>query len=52
MELRTEAERLLGDRFDRKTYHDFILSQGLLPPRLMWAAVVEEFVPARRAAAD
>jgi hypothetical protein len=44
MELRAEAERKMGDRFDRKAYHDFILSQGLLPPRLMRKAVLEGFV--------
>jgi len=35
MEMRTDAERLLGDQFDRQAYHDFILSQGLLPPALL-----------------
>jgi hypothetical protein len=44
MELRAEAERKMGDRFDREAYHDFILSQGLLPPRLMRKAVLEGFV--------
>ena len=47
MELRTDAERLLGDRFDRRTYHDFILSQGLLSPALLRKAVLEQFVPAQ-----
>jgi len=44
MELRTDTERLLGDKFDRKAFHDFLLSQGLLPPRLMRKAVLNEFV--------
>jgi hypothetical protein len=48
MELRTDAERLLGDRFDRQAYHDFLLSQGLLSPALLRKAVMEQFVPARR----
>jgi hypothetical protein len=26
-------------------FHDFLLSQGLLPPDLMRKAVLEEFVP-------
>jgi len=43
-ELRTDAERLLGDAFDRQAYHDFILAQGLLPPSLLRKAVLEEFV--------
>jgi hypothetical protein len=47
MELRADAERLLGDAFDRKAFHDFILGQGLLPPRLVRKAVMEEFVPAQ-----
>ena len=51
MELRTDVERMLGDRFDRQAFHDFVLAQGLLSPTLLRKAVVEEFVPARRAAA-
>jgi len=47
MEMRTDAERLLGDRFDRRKYHDFILAQGLLPPRLLAKAVSEQFVPSQ-----
>lgn len=44
MELRTEVERLMGPRFDRQKYHDFILAQGPLPPALLRKAVLEEFV--------
>jgi hypothetical protein len=51
MELRTDAERLLADGFDRRAYHDFILSQGLLPPALLRQAVMNEFVAPRTAAA-
>ncbi|HET9228314.1 MAG TPA: DUF885 domain-containing protein [Thermoanaerobaculia bacterium] len=47
MELRTDAERALGPKFDRLKYHDFILAQGLLPPSLLRKAVMEEFVPAQ-----
>jgi hypothetical protein len=47
MELRTDAERLLGDRFDRQAYHDFILAQGLLPPSLLRKAVMEDFIGPR-----
>jgi len=46
-ELRADAERLLGDAFDRQAYHDFILAQGLLPPSLLRKAVLEEFVGPR-----
>ena len=49
--LREETEAALGPRFDALAFHDFILSQGLLPPDLMRKAVREEFVPAVRAAA-
>lgn len=52
MELRTDVERILGDRFDRRAYHDFILSQGLIPPDLLRKAVMEEFVAREAAAAD
>lgn len=44
MEMRTDAERILGDRFDRQAYHDFVLSQGLLPMSLLRKAVLEDFV--------
>ena len=51
MELRTEAERTLGPRFDRQRFHDFVLAQGMLPPALLRKAVMEEFVPEQRNAA-
>jgi len=50
MELRGQTEMMLGDRFDRQAYHDFVLAQGLLPPALMAKAVREEFVPSQLAA--
>lgn len=52
MELRTEAERALGPKFDRQRYHDFILAQGLLPPTLLRKAVLDEFVPQMRGQAS
>ena len=45
--LRAEAELVLGDRFDRKAFNDFLLAQGMLPPGLLDSAVREEFIPAR-----
>ena len=45
MELRAEAEIVLGKKFDRLAFNDFILSQGLLPPALMRQAVVDQFIP-------
>ena len=47
MALRAEVERVLGPRFDRRRYHDFLLSQGLLPPSLLRQAVLESFVPSQ-----
>ncbi|MGH9510748.1 MAG: DUF885 domain-containing protein [Terriglobales bacterium] len=46
--LRKDTEAALGDKFNQKKFHDFILAQGLLPPDLMRKAVMEEFVPAQR----
>jgi uncharacterized protein (DUF885 family) len=48
LELRKETEAALGGKFDQKKFHDFILGQGLLPPDLMRAAVLEDFIPAQR----
>ncbi|HTQ80693.1 MAG TPA: DUF885 domain-containing protein, partial [Thermoanaerobaculia bacterium] len=45
MELRSEVERILGKRFDRQRYHDFLLAQGPLPPSLLRKAVYEQFLP-------
>ncbi len=52
MAMRAEAELELGDRFDRKAFHDFILSQGMLPPNLLEKAVLQDFVGSRRVAAN
>lgn len=45
--MRAKAEIALGDRFDLLSYHDFILTQGLLPLQLLDRAVTEEYVAAR-----
>jgi uncharacterized protein (DUF885 family) len=47
MELRTDVERALGKGFDRASYHDFVLAQGLLPPALLRKAVMDEYVAPR-----
>lgn len=47
MELRTDVERMLGKDFDRQSYHDFILAQGLIPPALLREAVMSEYVKPR-----
>ena len=48
VELRAESELLLGKRFDKQAFHDFILAQGLLPPALLRQAVLQAFVPTNR----
>jgi Bacterial protein of unknown function (DUF885) len=49
MQLRAQAEMALGSKFDRLRYHDFILSQGLLPPDVLSKAVLTDFVAAEKA---
>jgi hypothetical protein len=44
LEIRQAAEKALGPKFNVQNFHDFILSQGLLPPNLLRKAVMEEFV--------
>jgi len=44
LELRKDVEAKMGKKFDALQFHDFILSQGLLPPDLLRKAVLEEFV--------
>ncbi len=43
-EIRGAAEKALGPRFNVQRFHDFILSQGLLPPALLRKAVMADFV--------
>jgi uncharacterized protein (DUF885 family) len=43
--LRTQVELRLQDAFDQQAFHDFVLDQGMLPPEILKAAVMEEFVP-------
>lgn len=49
MQLRAETELALGGKFDRQRFNDFLLDQGLLPPKLLAKAVREVFVPRERA---
>jgi uncharacterized protein (DUF885 family) len=51
LDLRRTTEAALGTKFDGQQFHDFILSQGLLPPDLMRKAVNEDFIPAHSRAA-
>jgi uncharacterized protein (DUF885 family) len=43
-ETRERAEIVLREKFNRKDFNDFVLSQGLLPPALLEKAVMEQFV--------
>lgn len=47
MELRTATEVTLGAKFDRQAFNDFVIGQGMLPPKLLAKAVREEFIPAQ-----
>lgn len=49
LSLRAETELALGDAFEEKAFHDFVLAQGLLPPDLLSEAVRTEFVAPRLA---
>ncbi|HEY6141678.1 MAG TPA: DUF885 domain-containing protein [Thermoanaerobaculia bacterium] len=44
MELRSDVERTLGEKFNRQRFHDFLLAQGAVPPALLREAVMNEFV--------
>ncbi|MDH3647217.1 MAG: DUF885 domain-containing protein [Gammaproteobacteria bacterium] len=43
--LRTRTELALKEKFNVGAFHDFVLTQGLLPPDLLEKAVMERFVP-------
>jgi uncharacterized protein (DUF885 family) len=46
--LRNDTEKALGAQFNQQHFHDFILSQGILPPALIREAVMNDFVPGER----
>jgi len=48
LQLRSQVEFALGKKFDRQRYHDFLLSQGFLPPDTLAEAVMTQFVPAEK----
>jgi hypothetical protein len=45
--LRARTELALGDKFNQQRFHDFIISQGLLPLDLLGQAVLTQFVPSQ-----
>jgi uncharacterized protein (DUF885 family) len=46
--LRKDAEQALGTKFNQLRFHDFVLSQGILPPDLIKEAVMDDFVPVEK----
>jgi len=40
-ELRLKAEIALGPRFEQRKFHDFVIEQGLLPPKLLERALMQ-----------
>jgi len=42
--LRADTEQALGAKFDQQKFHDFILSQGLLPPALLRKTVYADLI--------
>jgi len=46
--LRKDTEKALGSNFNQQHFHDFILSQGILPPALIREAVMNNFVPGEK----
>lgn len=49
--IRMQVEIALGSRFDLMAFNDFVLDQGLIPPKLLQQALMSEFVPAQLAQA-
>ena len=45
--LRTQVELRLQEAFDQQAFHDFVLDQGMLPPEILKAAVMDVFVPSQ-----
>jgi hypothetical protein len=43
--LRARTELALGDKFNQQKFHDFIVTQGLLPLNLLEQSVMTRFVP-------
>ncbi|AZG73253.1 DUF885 domain-containing protein [Shewanella livingstonensis] len=44
LEIRADVELALGDKFDRLAFNNFVLEQGLIPPKLMAEAVKQHFL--------
>jgi uncharacterized protein (DUF885 family) len=44
-QLRLDTELVLGSKFNRKAFNDFVINQGLLPPQQLAEAVRTQFIP-------
>jgi uncharacterized protein (DUF885 family) len=44
LQLRADVEASMGAAFNQQAFHDFVLSQGLLPPAMMREVVMTRFV--------
>ena len=42
--LRKDVEKIQGAKFNQQRFHDFILSQGILPPALLRQAVMTDYL--------
>jgi hypothetical protein len=51
LELRAHTQIALGDKFKLKSFNDFLLSEGLLPPDQLAEAVETQFIPAQEKSA-
>lgn len=47
LQLRAETEVVLGKKFDRLAFNNFLVDQGLLPPDQLAEAVRTKFIPAQ-----
>ena len=50
LQLRADVQKAMGSRFNVEQFHDFILAQGMLPPKLLREAVIAKFVSTNSAA--
>jgi len=44
LELRADIELKLGEKFNQLAFHDFVLAQGLIPPKLLRQVVFDKFI--------
>jgi len=45
LELRADIELKLGEKFNQLAFHDFVLAQGLIPPKLLRKVAFDNFIP-------